>query len=159
MLDIEKWWSVNLLAFTALDPSQVWSLLTSLDRLDQALLVPAQVRIATNALPVRRVQTLQQVVREWDYSAQNAALQQRLIALNALRYNADPAVLELVTSYAEALAEYLSKRSQAERPPETRMQARISASLVAQTLIRELERLDKRRQALHPGGAAPEYSP
>jgi len=151
MLDVEKKWSVDVLAFTVQDASRVWSRVQSLDRLDQILSIPVQVRVAADRLPQRETLTLQQVLTTWDTSAQIPVVQQKRSQLQFLRYNCSPELIPLVDSYCRSLAVYLQKREQASRSPETRMQSpEVSASVVAHEACKELELLDKRRDAFRP---------
>ena len=153
MLDVEKRWSVDVLAFTARDATQVWSVVMALSRLDDLLLVPAQIRVSSNSLPERTRLTLQKVISTWELSAQTSVLRQKLTALQAARFNSPPELVPLIDSYFHAIASYLQKRDQADRSPETRMQPTLSASLVAQDAVRDLDQLDKRREALSPENA------
>jgi hypothetical protein len=151
MLDLEKWWSVHHLAFISYDPSQVWSLIASMERLDRALLVPAEIRAATNALPQKEMVSLQQVVSSWDYRSQVSALHQRLPVLLSMRANSSLEILPLIDGYFKALADYLDKRAQSGRAPESRMQPVISVTKATQDLLKELDDLDRRREELRPG--------
>jgi hypothetical protein len=151
MLDVEKKWSVDVLAFTAHDPLSVWSRMMSLDKLDQILAVPAQVREAADRLPQRKTLRLQEVLSTWQTSAQAPLIQQKLTQLQVLRYSCSPELIPLVDSYYRTLAVYLQKRDQASRSPETRMHSpETSTSLVARESAKELDLLDKRRDAFRP---------
>jgi len=90
MLDLEKMWSVNILALTARDPSQVWSKVACLDKLSDILAIPTQLRVATNALPEREVMSWQQAISSRDFPFQTGVFQQKLSQLTALRLNARP---------------------------------------------------------------------
>jgi len=150
MLDVEKKWSVDVLAFTARDASRVWSRVLSLDRLEALLLVPAEIRVASDRLPQRKALTLKEVVATWEFSAQAPVLRQKLSLLEVLRYNSSPELVPLIDSYSRTLAGYLQKRNAAGKTPDTRMQPALSGSLVAQDAVRELELLDKRRESFRP---------
>lgn len=149
-LDVEKKWSVDVLAFTARDASQVWSRIASLDRLDEVLAVRAQLRVTADSMPGRTTVSLQKVLSTWDPQSQITVARQKLSLLQVLRYNSSPELIPLIDSYSRTLATYLQKRDQAMHTPETRMQPTYSASLVAQEAIRELELLDKRREGFRP---------
>ena len=159
MLDVEKKWSVDVLAFTARDPSQIWTRVVCLDRLEEILSVPAQIRVTSEMMPQRKTLTLQQVITHWTFSAQAPLLRNRLSLLDALRLHSPKELGPLIDDYRRAVAEYLQKRDAASRTPETRMQGTLSASLVAQEAIRGLEQLDKRRQALRPESSLSVVSP
>ena len=184
MLDVEKKWSVDVLAFTERDPTQVWSRVQCLERLDQLLAIPAQVRVSSDTLPERRMLTLQQVIGTWEFSAQASVIQQRLpllevllsatrietnrsarlvmrepTAAGAARLQSSEDLLPVLEGYYQSLAVYLHKRALAGREPDNRMQIRVNASLVAQQAIRELDELDQRREALRPENLLSRNSP
>jgi hypothetical protein len=150
LLDVEKRWAVDLLAFIARDPTEVWSRVSSLGKLDEVLAVTAQVRITSDMLPQRKVLTLQQVITNWSFATQVPVLQQKISLLAVLRYHAPPDFVPLINGYETSLSGYLQKRSAAVRPPETRMQPTFNGVLAVDDVIRELAELDKRRKALQP---------
>lgn len=159
ILDVEKKWSVDLLAFTARDPAQVWSKVECLKQLDEILSVPAQIRLASDRLPERRTLTLQEVLTKWEPAAQTSVLRQKLALLEVLRFHATPDVVNVVEGYHKTLFAYLQKRQTAARTPETRMQTTLSLSMIAQETIRELEQLDRQRSALQPESVVSGASP
>jgi hypothetical protein len=159
MLDVEKKWSVDVLAFTVRDASRVWSRVMSLNRLDELLSVAAQVRVSADRLPNRKVLTLQELISTWEFSAQEPILRQKVSLLEVLRFNASPELVPLIDSYRQTLSSYIIKRNQAGRTLETRMQPNLSGSLVAQDAVRELELLDKRREAFRPENVLSVNSP
>lgn len=150
ILDVEKAWSVTVLAFTARDPSQVWSKAVSLDRLDEVLAVTTQVRTSPNAIPERTRISLREMLLTWDYNRHAPVVRQKLALLQAVRFNAPADLLPLVEEYSRTLSTYLQKRSLAARAPENRMQGTVSPVLVTQEAIRQLEVLDKRREGMRP---------
>ena len=150
MLDVEKKWSVDVMAFTARDSAQFWSMMVCLGRLDEVLAVQTVVRVAADTLPEKQVMTLQQIMVGWDFSRQADVIRPKLALLEVLRFHSADDLAVLVNDYHQTLSEYLHKREIAARTPETRMQPSLSASWVAQRAIKELELLDKRREALRP---------
>src|SRR5262249_23919069 len=114
---------------------------------------------ATDALPERKVLTLQKLIAEPDLARQSAVIQQKLSQLTALRSHSPAELVPLIDSYIHTLANYLNKRAMAGRSPENRMQPVLSASLVAQDAIKDLEALDKRRREMHPEQALSVNSP
>lgn len=158
-LDIEKKWSVDVVAFTARDPSQVWSTVLCLDKLDELLSVQVSVRVAADQLPEKKTWTLQQTFVDWDFASQAAVVKNKLSLLEVLQFHAPEEVASLVNDYRQTLAAYLLNRSAAGRTPETRMQPILSASLVAQNAIKALDGLDKRREGMRPEKALSVQSP
>ena len=153
MLDVEKAWSITVLAFTARDPSQVWSKVVCLGRLDDVLTVTTQVRTSRDAIPQRTTISLREMLLTWDYTRHAPVVRQKLALLQAVRFNAPPEVLPLIEDYHRTLSAYLQKRSQAGRDPENRMQGSLSPVLVTQDAIRQLEVLDRQREAMRPENA------
>jgi hypothetical protein len=159
MLDVEKKWAVDQLAFVSHDPAQVWSKMLCLDRLDDLVTVPAQVWPNANDLPERKLLSLQQVLTNWSFSLQIPVLQQKVALLEAFRYNAAPEVVPVIQGYELTLASYLQKRSMVGRNPQNRMQPTYNPILVTRDALRDLEELDKRRKALRPGQTLSVNSP
>src|ERR1051326_2859728 len=120
MLDVEKKWSVDALAFIARDPSQIWSQVLCLDQLAQILSVPAQIRDRAESLPERKTLTLAQVLKIGSFSMQLPLIRQKLSLLQALRFHATKDVVPLIDDYYQTLAVYLQKRDLADRTPYNR---------------------------------------
>ena len=77
-LEVEKWWSLQVVGFTARDPGPRWTLAASHDKLDSLLVVPAEFRTATNALPEMRDISLQEAIRTIPPDALAGVLENRL---------------------------------------------------------------------------------
>ena len=150
MLDVEKKWSVDVLALTVRDPAQVLGKMRALDELNAVLSVPARVAVTADQIPERRTLTLSEVLSTWDAASQRAVLRQRIIQLQALRFSAPKEVVAVIDSYVRTISNYLVKLNQAGRDPENRMQGTVSASLAAQDAIRTFKQLDKQREELRP---------
>jgi hypothetical protein len=150
MLEVEKRWSVDLLVFTTNDPFRVASRLNCIDKLNEILSLPAQVRLSTSSLPQRKLLSLQQAITEWDLVSQRQVFPQRLAQLANLQPSAAPDIASVIDGYERVLATYLEHRALALRSPENRMQPTFNSTLVIQDAVKELELLDKRRKALAP---------
>src|SRR5262249_10110701 len=109
MLDLEKAWAVTVLAFTARDPTRVWTQASCLEKLDEILSIRAQVRTAAAQVPRTERMRLQQVMVGPDLAHHTAVFQQKLSLLAALRLNAPPEVARLIDSYYGTLATYLQR--------------------------------------------------
>ena len=125
-LDLEKWWMVTLIGFTGHDPTQAWAPEICLERLNEILLIPAQVRVAPDIMPVRTYVTPQQIIADWDFRAQKPALSQAVVQLTALRSNCPLAVAALVEGYRFAFQDYLQKRVEAVSTSTSRRRRRYS---------------------------------
>jgi hypothetical protein len=150
MLDVEKRWAVDVLAFVSTDPSAVWSKALALERLEDVVSIPAQVRLAADKLPERKILSLQELITTWTFQAQVPALEERMTRLGLLRYTVPVDLVPLVDGYRRSLAEYVQRRSLAGRASQMRMQAPDSINLVIQDALKDLEQLDKRRKDMQP---------
>ncbi|HUZ07689.1 MAG TPA: hypothetical protein VMV89_09400, partial [Candidatus Paceibacterota bacterium] len=77
-LDVEKWWALQVVDFSARDPGPQWTPAASRDRLDEILSVPVEMRAASNDLPSHAEISLQAVIRNFDSDQQEPVLQARL---------------------------------------------------------------------------------
>jgi len=156
LLDAEKWWSVAATAFMGRDPTLFAPKESCLARLDEIMRASANVRVSTNALPVRAEATLLQVISEWDYLTQRVVLQQKLVQLIMLRASAPVSIVDIIDAYRECLRAYLQKRDLSGYAPENKRQVRIPGPLLAREAVRQLQMLDERRAALRQEiGSAP----
>jgi hypothetical protein len=106
-LAVEKWWALRLAHFTSRDIVQTWPLAESLQKLDQALMSPIQVRTGPNELPLRSEASLQTVVREWDKARQVETLKNKVNELDFLRLRVSREVAGLVEDYRQTLLAWL----------------------------------------------------
>ncbi len=148
MLDVEKWWSVHLLAFTGRDPTQTWPADLCLQRLDEILVSAAEVRLATNTLPVRTQATLQQIIVEWSFAQQRPVLEQAQNQLVALRFNCPVEIIPLVDRHRMVLRQYLQNRARANASSLAKRDTAVPARLLIQTTIQQLDELLREREAL-----------
>lgn len=148
MLDLEKWWTVILIDFTGRDPTQVWPGEKCLDRLDELLLVPAQIRLNPDVLPVRTYVTLQQIVNDWDFSLQKGSLGLLENQLAILRVNCPLKVVDLIDRYRQAIQTYLQKRTDVHASSGTKRQEGVSAHLLVRQMVLRLDELYRERETL-----------
>jgi hypothetical protein len=148
LLDVEKWWSVSAMAFTGRAPNQTWPSEVCLQRLDDILLTLAEVRLATNALPVRTRVTLQQVVSEWELELQRPVLRQVISQLTSLRFNCPLEIVPTVDRYRVTLQNYLDKRAESDAGSGSKRSLTVPARLLVQNTVKELDELYRQREAL-----------
>lgn len=153
-LDVEKWWSVVLTSFTGRDPSQVWAAEICFDKLDEILLKPAQVRLSPDVMPVRTYVTPQQIIADWDFASQKAALDQTLLQLAILRVNCPLDIAALIERYRLTFQNYLQKRGEASSTAPTKGQALVSIPVLMRETIDRLDELYRQREALRRAYAA-----
>jgi hypothetical protein len=125
-LDVEKWWALRVIAFTARDPGPRWTVAVSREKLAALLAVPVDVRSAPNALPMYSEISLQSVIRNFDPARQVEILSARLRDLELAEFRLAPPLNGLAAGYAKVLSDYLHARKKfffLRRPgPETTIQ-------------------------------------
>jgi hypothetical protein len=111
-LDVEKWWALQVISFTAHDPGPMWTPAASREKLDEILSVAVDFRTASNALPVHTEVSLQSVIRNFDSARQMAILQVKLRDLELAELRMAAPLAPLAAGYRAALAEYLGQSRQ-----------------------------------------------
>lgn len=150
MLDVEKWWSVVLFQFTGVDALNAWSLEVALDKLDEMLAVPVLVGTAQRSLPSRRRVTVQEIVQNWDFLSQQSLLQGVANELATARVRMPPELIPLLTGYQRELQDYLLRRASAGQGRSLPGLPSTTADLLVREALRELDALDRQRDALRP---------
>ncbi len=150
LLDLEKWWALQLVNFTGNDPTRYLSPEESWRNLDEILLARAEIRNKADEMPSRSALKLQTAIVEWDFALQRQTLDNKLQALDFLRFRIAPELAGLLNEYRQTLADYLKRRAQAAftlpgaRPPAPTVKG------VVQETLRQLNALDEKRMALKP---------
>lgn len=148
LLEVEKWWAVGLANFTGRNEWQAWPLAEALDRLDEAVHLPAQIAQATNALPARTRVPLQDAIRDWDFARQKPNLQRCLAQLYLVRTRLPAEWVPLADDYRLAVTEYLQQREQAGFDPARKGHSFGSIRLLVRATVSRLEELDRKRAAM-----------
>lgn len=148
-LEVEKWWALRVTAFAARSPGPQWTPSVSRTKLAEALVVPVEIRYATNDLPVRTEISLQAAIQKLDPVQQAAVLRIRLRDLELVQFRLTPQLAAVADGYRIALAEYLGEPTgkPAPRPATKRKVIRHSPASVAAT-VKKLDALDKRRREI-----------
>ena len=156
LLDLEKWWSLQAVAFGGHDAASAWSVAESWSKLDEVLHLPAQVRTAPDQLPSDTASiALQTVVRDWDTMRQIPVLRERLEQFDSLRQRFAPELLPLLADYRRVIADYLEQQNKlGVSLARGRTGSAALKQLIAAT-VRQLDRLDQRANALRPETPAP----
>jgi hypothetical protein len=159
-LDVEKWWALQIVGFTAHDPGPMWTLAASRERLDEILSVPVGMRTASNALPAHAAISLQAVIRNWDPPGRDAILQTKLRDLELAQLRMAAPLAALTDGYRRALADYLGLGKRPSlvtrwfKHPFTS-----SSKLTLEATLQKLDALDARRRAIEsavkPEGRSP----
>ena len=160
LLDVEKWWAVQVVNFVAHDPGPAWTPAVSRDKLDEILSVPVEMRTASNALPAHAEISLQAVIRNFDQARQVEILQTKLRDLELSQFRMAPSFAVLTGKYRHVIANYLEPARRT--PPALRLgkhpPVASSMPIVTSTLM-QLDALDAQRRAIassiKPGGRFP----
>jgi hypothetical protein len=154
LLDVDKWYALNVATFSGRDPASIWPLETTRRQLDEILSTPVQVRLDATELPISTDVKLQRIIAEWDFPRQSAVLIEKLHRLAALRQRAHGDLAALVNDYWLAVDAYAADirdkaASGKDRPA--------SLSKAARTAVSRLDELDGRREQARPQttGTAP----
>ncbi|MGH8022293.1 MAG: hypothetical protein ACRED1_01835, partial [Limisphaerales bacterium] len=146
-LDVEKWWALQTVIFSARSHGPRWTAAVSRQKLDQILSVAADFRSMSNSLPVRVQISLQDVIRNFNTSAQRQVLQLKLLDLEVAQFRMAPSLAVLTAEYRRALAAYLGKSQTSRRGLIVNKSSPDDGVSVRETL-RILNALDARRRSM-----------
>jgi hypothetical protein len=149
-LDVEKWWSVVLVQLTGQNPLSAWSIQTTGNKLDQILLVPVLLPDANDQLARRRQVSVQQIIQNWEFLAQQNLLQGVLNQLRICRFKIPPEMLQLHDAYIKTIEDYLSKRAVVGRTRSLPGLPASTADLLVKDTLRRLDQLDVERRDFAP---------
>lgn len=156
LLDLEKWWALQVAHFSGREIGATYTYAESVLRLQQTIRLPVQVRLATNALPMRSEVRLQTVIEGWEGVQQRRLLEQRLADLTLLRTRIAPDLIPLIDDYRLAIDYYLKHRDQAGLYLPKGANRQASLTLLVHRTLETLDQLDAQLAALSP---APENIP
>jgi hypothetical protein len=149
-LDVEKWWAVQIAEFTGRDLTQMWSPSVSWEKLDEIIRPPAKVRTAGNQLPIRTEVNLQTLLRDSNGIQQTQFYREKLNELDALRLRVSQDLVGLVDEYRAAISTYVRRQSTTVPFLPLGKQGALVTNPAADELIRQLNALDVKRNALRP---------
>ena len=153
LLDVEKWWALQVVQFTGRDLTELWTVAQSCNKLEEVLLSPVQVKMSTNEPPLETRIPVQTIIREWDPIRQKQTLQLKLRELELLRVQVAQEVIPLVDSYREVIAAYWKRGSFTVGFSNAKVRPIPDAA--AEETLRQLDILDARREAMKPSSQNP----
>ena len=156
-LDLEKWWALQTVSFVARDAGPQWTPAVSLEKLDQILSVPVNVRSASNDLPSLGEISLQDVIRNFDAAQQAEILQTTLRDLELAQLRMAAPLAALNDQYRRALADYLGEGGRAPAPQ--RWVKRPPQKPGAGDTLKKLDALDAQRRSLEATVQADDFYP
>ncbi|MEJ5237107.1 MAG: hypothetical protein WHT82_01980 [Limisphaera sp.] len=143
LLDVEKWWALQLALYERGDPQSPAPLPNSWAALQETVRVPAEVRTSSAELPQFTTNlTLQTVIREWDWSAQRQALTACLVRLESLRASVPWEAQVVAAAYVQTLRAYLEQRPRAEVSTPAAGLTRPSLIRLLRDTLQQLDALD-----------------
>lgn len=181
LLDVEKWWGLNCVSFTATDFAAPATEREFWHKLRETLDVPVQVHLDSTHLPAEARLTLQEVITQWSAGDALPVLQRaargledlqlftfrcdlsldRPDAAQASQQNARGAetaqwrlakeLNPLVTSYLLVVLDYI-KKSQYDAPLAAGVKGpESSLRILQEKTVKQLNQLDEKREALRAG--------
>lgn len=149
LLDVEKWWTLNVVHLTSRDLSVTWTRDEALKQLEEVLKVPAHVRLSPKELPMSVDLKLQQILAEWPLARHNVVVVQKIRSLQNLRLRVPQELVDLVDKYRAALESYFKGRQGSGEGPLVRHPLSKDRMLI-HDVVKKLDELDAQREALRP---------
>jgi hypothetical protein len=148
LLEIEKWWALQVADFTGYDITQTWPADKSWQKLDETVRSGIQVRTAADELPFHAQATLQNIIRDWDRVPQRLALQSKLRELEGVESRVSHDLVFLADDYHKVIAYYLNHRDK--RGLLLGLRKKAIRRHAAAAALMQLDALDARRLTLRP---------
>jgi hypothetical protein len=146
--DVEKWWALQVAALSGRDPSKLWPVSLSLERIQETLRVPVQIQASRSQLPESSAVTLQTAVAQWDYTREQMALRRAANDLGSLRRQVAVETVDLVDAYREAIARYLDSRDPLQQMSRNKAGTAPNALYEQRSFRRRLDELDAKRATM-----------
>lgn len=145
-LEVEKWWALQSVIFTARSPGPQWNAAVSRQKLDEILSVAADFRSTSNSLPVRAEVSLQDVIKNFNSAVQMQILHLKLQDLEVAQFRMTPSLAILAAEYRNALAGYLGEAQVSRRGAIVEKSS--SRVVSARDTLQILNVLDARRRSI-----------
>ncbi len=155
MLVVEKWWAVTIVQLTGQNQYQNWTLLEAVEKLENLLKLPAEVRLKDADSPLEAEVTLQQAIRGWDFAVQKQTLQQKINQLLIARVKMPQQLLPFVNEYGRILQNYVVTRQRIESFKPRRGQVRPRIAPVIDEAVRQPDSVDRRLVLFKPESKTP----
>lgn len=145
LLDVEKWWALQVDFFNNRDAHGMWSSSESWQKLDAILRTPVEARRDLKELPQSTEIPFKTVLSEWEFQQQEPVLTTKLTELDSARGRVAPEFVSLVDSYRRFISEYLT----------TQKKRKVQFDVAVQEAAKQFEVLELIRQKMKPKAAAP----
>jgi hypothetical protein len=140
MLDVEKWWSLNLMQWKTHDNVLTWSSAEAKQKLEETLRVPVQIQSRDGAMARVAPMSLQTIINDWSFQEQLPVLQAKVGQLQTARFRLPGEVVRLADSYRLTIEKYLQARNGA--------WFEMTARAATARAVAELNALDAERERL-----------
>lgn len=141
LVDVEKWWALQLVRFTGREGSQAWPFAESISRLDEVLMPAVQVRAAPNEPALETHITLQDIIQRWEPERQTTVLKEKARELELIRPRVHPDLASCVERYTQTLNGYVAGQQSGEKKSKHK-----AAELTRDAALKALEGLDIERE-------------
>jgi len=148
LVDVEKWWTMTALQYTAPEVGAAWRSDVALGFLEQVLLVTVQSQPSRKAPAVRTQASLSKILREWDFKRQDPLLRTKVRQLRVLRGHTVNPLQSLVDDYLHVLDYYLRTRPLLEHQGHLKNQTGAEVRRLLNQTVESLDQLDHRRIGL-----------
>lgn len=146
-LEVEKWWSLRVIAFAGTHPGPRLTVAASRDQLAELLSVPVEFRSLSNSLPTHAEISLQSAIRNLEPAQLAAGLQIKLRDLALAQFRLAPPFAALADDYQHVFADFLEKKQPA---PAVATAAKHAPAMQRQDenedVVKKLDALDARRR-------------
>lgn len=149
-LDVEKWWTLQVVHFVGREPTQLWTAAESWQKLADLLRAGVAVRRTHRDLPAHADVPLQTVIREWDPLRQTTTIRDKIGELEMAQMRVGPEFMVLVGDYRRVLTTYLERRERAASTFARLWLFTPGTEKVVRETAQQLDELDARRAALRP---------
>ena len=148
-LDVEKWWSLQVVNFAAHDPGPRWTAAVGSRKLDALLLVPVDIRYHTNAWPVHTDISLQAALRSVAPEQLDEILFIKLRDLDLIQFRLSAQMAGLAAGYRAALADFIGEQKNRSGTQAARKHSQARKSRAStETTIKKLDELDSQRRKM-----------
>ena len=126
-----------------------------MEKFENLLKLPAEVRLNDADSPLEAEVTLQQAIRGWDFAVQKQTLEQKINQLLIARVKMPQQLLPFVNEYGRILQNYVATRQRIELFKPRRGQKRPRLAPVVDEAVRKLDSVDRRMVLFKPDSETP----
>ncbi|MEI8290326.1 MAG: hypothetical protein WCH99_12720 [Verrucomicrobiota bacterium] len=146
-LEVEKWWSLRVIAFAGKNPGPRWDVAASWSRFTELLSVPVEFRSSSNSLPERAEISLQSAILNLDPSQRSFVLRVKLRDFELARFRLATPFATLADGYQSALADFMDEKKTASGVPMSGKRAvAMRRNDPIEDTVKKLNALDVRRR-------------